>query len=287
MLLKFKYVSVSRVKIIIVLILILGFSILNTSKKMILINSNFEYFQNKTPDKIILITQFFKSPNPKRRKEFQYAVEQNINNSYLDKIILPNEKIYSNSESGINLEEIDKIEQINHGKRLTFQDSFNLIKKLDAKSKTSNFYLLSNLDIFFDETLRNLKKIKLDCRKYMLALVRNEFKPGMKLKDCKTTGVNWAQDTWIIHSNNLKHLTPERLKMLDFRMGVGRCDNRLAFLLKEWGLQPQSIPNVIRSYHIHDEVEQKKGWKYQKQVPGRGLFLDPDYSTVENYKIPK
>lgn len=270
-----------KIKIVLLFLIILGIILKCFSNKKL---SNLELFQNNSDEKIILITQFFISPNQKRKKEFQYAFKQNVKNSNLNKIILLNEKIYNQNELGI---ETDKIEQTNHGKRLTFQDAFNHMKKIDAESKTPNYYLLSNLDIFFDETLQNLKKIKLDTRKYMLALVRNEFKPGMKLKDCKTTGVNWAQDTWIIHSNNLKHLTPERLKMLDFRMGVGRCDNRLAFLLKEWGLQPQSIPNVIRSYHIHDEVEQKKGWKYQKQVPGRGLFLDPDYSTVENYKIPK
>lgn len=241
-----------------------------------------ENFTDKLPsqDKIILITQFFIHRDKKRREEFEYAFQQNVNNPKIDKILLLNERIYTPEELGTNS---PKIQQVNHKNRLTFQDAFQAMKNHGG----NNYYMLANFDIFFDKTLSNLRKIKLDERKYMIALVRNEFKKGQKLKDCKTTGVNWAQDTWIIHSKNLPSLTNDRLKELDFKMGVGRCDNRLAYLLKEWNLKPQSIPHVIRSYHIHDEEEQKKGWKYQKQVPGQGLFLDPDYSTVENYKIPK
>ena len=238
-----------------------------------------ENFQNKKEDSIILITQFFIHPDKKRREEFEYAFQQNVNNPKIDKILLLNERIYTPEELKTNS---PKIQQVNHKKRLTFQDAFQAMKNHGG----NNYYMLSNFDIFFDKTLSNLRQIKLDERKYMIALARNEFKKGQRLKDCKTTGVNWAQDTWIIHSKNLPILTTDRLQKLDFRMGVGRCDNRLAYLLKEWDLKPQSIPNVIRSYHIHDEEEQKKGWKYQKQVPGQGLFLDPDYSTVENYKIP-
>ena len=256
--------------LILIVILFIVLKILSCSR---------ENFQNKKDNSIILITQFFIHPNKKRREEFEYAFQQNINNSQIDKIILLNERIYTPEELGTNS---PKIQQINHKKRLTFQDAFQAMKNHGG----NNYYMLSNFDIFFDKTLSNLRKIKLDERKYMLALVRNEFKKGQKLEDCKTTGVNWAQDTWIIHSKNLPSLTRDRLQKLDFKMGVGRCDNRLAYLLKEWNLNPQSIPNVIRSYHIHDEEEQKKGWKYQKQVPGQGLFLDPDYSTVKNYQIP-
>lgn len=225
----------------------------------------------------ILITQFFIHDNPKRYQEFKYCVQQNVKNKYIDEIVMLNERIYTSKEMGVKS---DKIKQIDFKKRLTFKDAFQYMKNRNE----NNYYMLCNLDIFFDDTLLNIPKIKLDQKKYMLALVRNEFKRGMKLSDCKTTGVNWAQDTWIIHNNNLKYL--KHLSIIDFNMGVGRCDNRLAFLLKEWGLRPISIPNVIRTYHNHDEEEQKKGWKRQKQIPGRGLFLDPDYSSVEDFKIP-
>ena len=166
-------------------------------------------------DKIILITQFFIHPNKKRREEFEYAFQQNVNNPKIDKILLLNERIYTPEELGTNS---TKIEQINHQKRLTFQDAFQAMKNHGG----NNYYILANFDIYFLIKLSNLRKIKekLDKRKYMIALVRNEFKKGQRLKDCKTTGVNWAQDTWIIHSKNLSTLTPNRLKDLDFRMGV-------------------------------------------------------------------
>ena len=132
-----------------------------------------------------------------------------MNNPKIDKILLLNERIYTPEELGTNS---TKIEQINHQKRLTFQDAFQAMKNHGG----NNYYMLPILIYFLIKRYLSLRKIKLDKRKYMIALVRNEFKKGQRLKDCKTTGVNWAQDTWIIHSKNLSTLTPNRLKDLDF-----------------------------------------------------------------------
>ena len=77
-------------------------------------------------DKIYLILQFYIPNNIIRYNEIKLRLNLNIRNKYIYKIILLNERIYSNKELGIDVSQ-NKIEQVNIGTRLQFSDIFKYV----------------------------------------------------------------------------------------------------------------------------------------------------------------
>ena len=78
-------------------------------------------------DKINIVSQFFVSPNPNRSKEIRTALEKNVQNQFIDKIYLLNERPFTNYELGV---ESDKIQQVIINKRLKFSDFFEFTHRL-------------------------------------------------------------------------------------------------------------------------------------------------------------
>ena len=74
-------------------------------------------------DKINIITQFYKSPNPLRLEELKENLKLLNINKYIDNIYLLNEKKLSKDELGI---ESSKIIQINIRERLSYSKCFDL-----------------------------------------------------------------------------------------------------------------------------------------------------------------
>jgi hypothetical protein len=75
-------------------------------------------------DKINIFYQFFIHKTPRRSKEIKKCLKFNVENKFVDKVYLLNEKIYSESELGVKS---DKIVQIDIKNRLKFQDVFKYI----------------------------------------------------------------------------------------------------------------------------------------------------------------
>ena len=67
-------------------------------------------------DPIYLFYQFFVHPNEDRHNEIKYCLLKNVQNEFVDKIYLLNERIYSDKELGVSS---DKIIQVVIHKRLT------------------------------------------------------------------------------------------------------------------------------------------------------------------------
>jgi hypothetical protein len=100
-------------------------------------------------DPIFLFYQFFIHPNEDRYNEIKYCLLKNVQNEFVDKIYLLNERIYSDKELGVSS---DKIIQIVIHKRLTYYDAFHFISK-----HIHGFCCLLNADIWFDFTLCNCR----------------------------------------------------------------------------------------------------------------------------------
>ena len=157
------------------------------------INNNDNIFTefNVCKDPIILITQFHIPEEKKRREEIQFVLKKNVDEAYIDKIYLLNERIYTDEEMGVTS---DKIIQTDIGARLTYKKVFEFVSEL----KTKAYIVLSNNDIFFDGSLINLRRSQLSEKKQLQALLRWEYK---NKKQININLVVWSQDTWIIHSN--------------------------------------------------------------------------------------
>ena len=101
-------------------------------------------------DNIYIFTQFYIPKEAKRIKEVNDTLKNNINNIFVKKVILLNERIYTPTE--LDLSDTSKIEQIVVKDRLTYSLFFQYAKPFKG------YLLLANSDIYFDKTLENIYK---------------------------------------------------------------------------------------------------------------------------------
>ena len=77
--------------------------------------SNSTVKTTRDPQPIILIYQFFIHRNKQRYNEIKQCLKFNVANNNISKIILPNERIYTDKELGIKS---DKIVQVDIKRRI-------------------------------------------------------------------------------------------------------------------------------------------------------------------------
>jgi len=213
---------------------------------------------DKVEGDITLITQFFISDIPERNEELTTSLHVNIANKHIDKIILLNERIYTNEELGTNS---NKIEQIVVNKRLDYKTVFDEVDKLNL----SGYIVLSNLDIFFDKTIEDVKRSNIANEKALFALVRYEYNPGVSVANSPLFyHKSDSQDTWIWHSNyNLKE---KERSIFDFPLGKPGCDNTFMYLAQMLGFKTYNLPNLIKTYHNHSTNKRNYDAKSEKTL---------------------
>lgn len=192
---------------------------------------------------IYLIQQFYIPNNKIRYLETKKCLNLNFNNNYIHKIILLNEKIYSNKELGFdtsNNKINNKILQINIKNRLKFKNVFEYVKN----NNINGYIIFSNSDIFFNNTLNNIYNINLKNKRICLCQKRKELKSnGFKIKKYSSD----SQDVWIYHScHNIKYIDN-----FNFYFGIFGCDNHLAYYLKYDKFKLYNFPNLIQCIHLH------------------------------------
>ncbi len=208
---------------------------------------------------IYLIYQFFVHSDALRNKELQKCLRYNVENPYIDKIYLLNEKIYSDTELGI---QSDKIDQKNIVNRIKFKDIFNFVEKEQLKG----YIITCNADIFFDKTVINLRKSEMSKKKQLLSQLRFDY-TNKQLGKCKLFGPRAdSQDTWIWHSN----FNPYKdQKIFNIIFGKPGCDNKLIYLFNLIGFDVVNQPYFVKTYHIQASQERD----YQKTQPYQGPYM--------------
>ena len=86
---------------------------------------------------------------------------------------------------------------------------------------------------------------------------------------------NWeySQDTWILHSNYF----PESTEDLNFNLGLGGCDNSIAYLFYKKGYIIFNDPFVIRTYHYH--TTGIRNWGNLNRTKKPYLYLKIDFDS--------
>ena len=92
---------------------------------------------------LYFITQYYVPSQNKRAKEINMTLAKNIENKYIDKIILLNEKEYSLPNSS-------KITQVVINKRLFYDD---VIRYIYTSIPENSIVVFANSDIYLDETI--------------------------------------------------------------------------------------------------------------------------------------
>lgn len=209
-------------------------------------------------DNINLIQQYYKDDNEIRQNEINFSLLKNIENKNIDKIYLLNESIYND-----DILKNKKIKQININKRLEYIDFFNFIKE------KKGYFILSNCDIFFDESINKIKYGLLSKKKCIYCLTRYEYENEKKIKINKKYK-HCSQDTWIIHSNyNVKNISEFKIKL-----GKPYCDNRLAYLLYQEDFLILNDMKKIKSYHYHNS-NVRNYHQIKDKINGKILHINP------------
>jgi hypothetical protein len=234
--------------------------------------------KNHNEDNIYLITQYFIPLNENRRNEIRTCLKKNIELNIFKKIFLINEKKYTKDEMGLTDNEMSIIQQIifDKGERMKFMHCLGVIKKLNINS----YFVIANSDIFFDDSLNNVRKTSLSQEKSLYALLRFDFNEK-KLKDSKLFGpINYSQDTWIFHSNFVHNITKEQILKCNFYLGAPGCDHAFAYLFYSFGYKIYNEPYIIKTYHYHRD-EFRTVWTTPRVILPY-LFIEPIIRENEN-----
>jgi hypothetical protein len=110
-----------------------------------------------------------------------------------------------------------------------------------AKAQPEDIVILTNLDVTFDDTLELANDIRVgEC----YALSRHDENADGSLTLFERAVWGDSQDCWIFRGK-------PPVVDADFTMGVGGCDNKLAFLLHEAGLELLNPCLSIHAIHLH------------------------------------
>jgi len=186
---------------------------------------------------IILIQQFFIHRIEERQHELIECLKKNINNPYIDKIILLNEQIYDLNKYGINS---DKIEQVNIKYRLSYHYALNYIKT----SIDNSHCILANTDIYFDESIQTLRSLNLTNK--FLALLRYNINEDNSV-ELHNGGRPDSQDAWIIDSDINIDIDDD----FKFNLGKPGCDNAITYIMFKNRYVVYNPSLTIKSYHLH------------------------------------
>lgn len=200
--------------------------------------------ENQTDDPIYVFFQFFIASTSDRKHELKTCLRKNVENKYIDKIILLNERVYSPKELGVKS---DKIVQVNIGTRFLFSHVFQYVST--ELQNTPAYIVISNSDILFDETLGELRKSSIHKRRILYAQLRHEYNEDSPELSSIASACADAQDSWIFHSNHKIDDTLQRA--LRFNMGIPGCDNKLVYIANLLGFKVANEPRKIKCFHYH------------------------------------
>lgn len=228
--------------------------------------------ENSSNGGVHLITQFFIHTDERRMKELLTCLKVNLRNPYINKIHLLNEREYTDEDLDITElqpEFKQKICQNTIEHRITFKDAFDYVEQ----TKLNGYIVLANLDIFLDDSAKNIRRIGLATHKKIECLSKFDVKPNLPIK----TGAyldpqrkHDSQDAWVWHTNY--NLEKDKRNAFDFELGTLGCDNVFIYLMSVFGYAVYNEPLHIKTYHLHNSNVREEDRERKK--------LPPPYQTL-------
>jgi len=160
---------------------------------------------------IRLLYNYYEDKNPVRKKEIDFCLQKNLENQYINTII------------------------IDSAEKLTYSFFFNKINEITGPDDIN---IVCNSDIFFDDTILLTSNLK---NHEAYALSRWDY---FNVNKCELFDRQDSQDTWIVRGQ-IKNV------ISDFTLGRKGCDNRIAYELAEAGYNPKNPSKSIKTYHFH------------------------------------
>ncbi|MFY8161629.1 MAG: hypothetical protein ACOVNU_09895 [Candidatus Kapaibacteriota bacterium] len=185
---------------------------------------------------INLFTQYYLDRNMIRHHELFYCLTKNTANNFKKVIVLV--------ENDIVKELVEKYfpicKSINIGKRASFNDFFAI---MGNDEYANDINIMSNSDIFFDDLDIIKGYLANSPKNTCLALSRYDYHSETNIVPFLRAD---SQDTWIFNGNPKIHTE------LEYGMGFGGCDNRLAHDIQSHGYNVINPSHTIKTYHLHN-----------------------------------
>jgi hypothetical protein len=204
----------------------------------------FEAYETPQIPQLWFLTQFYRPDKARREREIKRCLEENVKCSFIDKIVLLNEKDFSSSFPS---DPKKKIEQVVIGKRLTYA---LVLQWFQANAPPNTICVFANSDIYLDSSARHLWSMDLQDR--FLTLLRwdvQEDGSPAKLFGPRPD----SQDTWIFWSDSLKARTFNWAD-LDFPFGKAGCDNAINVEMLRKKFLIVNPAYSIKTYHVHSSA---------------------------------
>ncbi len=171
---------------------------------------------------IHLIVQYYQCVDAARQDEIDTCLRNNLQNHFIAEIHLLTEVTYD--FSGYSGHE--KIRQTVIGERLTYERAFRYASDRDADGEC--IWILSNADIYFDETIRFVSSLNFN--KFIFALTRHNLQPDGQAELMSSEFAHGSQDAWVF-----KTPLPLDKMFTAFNLGIPGCDHRIAYELVHAG----------------------------------------------------
>jgi len=199
------------------------------------------------PIKTNLFINYYEDENKERQKELIFCLNENMNNRRIDVVT-----IFSETDNIPDFVPHGDVNIIKIG-RPTYE---SIVKYINDRPQYHDSYnIITNADIFFDNTLSILHKIDFKSKKTCLALSRHEVNKKEVIKIPSQKFTKDSQDAWIFKGN----IEIKDTSTVHFNFGVPGCDNRFAFELNKNGYNLINLCYDIKIYHYHLQRPEKKG----------------------------
>jgi len=222
------------------------------------------------PQELWFITQHYKPKQRSRCIELNESLQRNIENPYIDKIVLLNETemFYEN--------DTNKIQQVVINKRLFYSDVFQHIYD---KVPPNVIVVFANSDIYLDETIRNIWSVNMEDKFFALLRYENNQIYGPRPD---------SQDTWIVSSTSVKARS-NNYKDIDFSFGIMGCDNAITLEMMKQKYLVVNPSLTIKTHHLH--TSEIRNYDPEDIVPKSAyLYVEPtglhDMEAVTHIEHP-
>lgn len=184
---------------------------------------------------IHLIVQYYKCARQDRQNEIDICLRNNLQNQYIHKIHVLTEEYFD--FSGFPNEE--KINQTVIGERLTFEKAFQHANQ----HQNDDVWLLSNADIYFDDSLKRLYDVSMNNK--LFALTRHDVLRDGSIRLVEAAFAHGCQDAWVFN-------TPILLEKMEtkFYLGIPGCDQKIAYEFIAAGYIVSNPSRIIIISHL-------------------------------------
>ncbi|MDR2789434.1 MAG: glycosyltransferase family 47 protein [Campylobacteraceae bacterium] len=220
--------------------------------------------------KIIVFTPYYLSEDYERQAEIDLCLKKNIELNEIDRIFLIID------DKTIPPYNHQKLTVINIDNRPTYKDWIDLT----IEYAKNNISIFANSDIYFDNSITDIRKIFDDNKKSFVAISRYEIHNDVPALH---KNPQWSQDVWCIDGEIADCIDAK--KYLNIPMGAPRCDNKVAYIFSINGYAVINPCNFIKTFHVHNSQIRSYNRHIDKRILGGIAYVYPSETLIEKSKL--